>query len=194
MNEMSKIKRNPAAVKIANEILKEYDCDSLADMQDALKEIFGPLFEGMLQGEMDNHLGYKSNSKEPKSTKNRRNGSNPKTLKTTMGEVEINAPRDRNGSFEPVIVPKRSKDVSDIEGKVLSMYARGMSQRDISSTIEDIYGFKVSHDMIVYCNLKLINFWTNRNSKLTSFFIMLLYGFYNQKEAKKGDENHYAKV
>ncbi|WP_420884681.1 transposase [Absicoccus porci] len=191
---MSKIKRNPAAVKIANEILKEYDCDSLADMQDALKEIFGPLFEGMLQGEMDNHLGYKSNSKEPKSTKNRRNGSNPKTLKTTMGEVEINAPRDRNGSFEPVIVPKRSKDVSDIEGKVLSMYARGMSQRDISSTIEDIYGFKVSHDMIVYCNLKLINFWTNRNSKLTSFFIMLLYGFYNQKEAKKGDENHYAKV
>ena len=94
MNEMSKIKRNPAAVKIANEILKEYDCDSVADMQDALKEIFGPLFEGMLQGEMDNHLGYKSNSKEPKSTKNRRNGSNPKTLKTTMGEVEINAPRD----------------------------------------------------------------------------------------------------
>lgn len=85
MNEMSKIKRNPAAVKIANEILKEYDCDSVADMQDALKEIFGPLFEGMLQGEMDYHLGYKSNSKEPKSTKNRRNGSNPKTLKTSMG-------------------------------------------------------------------------------------------------------------
>ena len=100
MNEMSKIKRNPAAVKIANEILKEYDCDSVADMQDALKEIFGPLFEGMLQGEMDHHLGYKSNSKEPKSTKNRRNGSNPKTLKTSMGEVEINTPRDRDGSFD----------------------------------------------------------------------------------------------
>ena len=67
------------------ESLKEYDCDSVADMQSALKEIFGPLFEGMLQGEMDNHLGYKSNSKEPKSTKNRRIGSNPKTLKTSMG-------------------------------------------------------------------------------------------------------------
>ena len=52
----------------------------------------------------------------------------------------------------------------------------------------------LSSEWIVYCNLKLINFWTNRNSKLTSFFIMLLYGFYNQKEAKKGDENHYAKV
>ena len=107
MNEMGKIKRNPAAVKIANEILKEYDCDSVADMQSALKEIFGPLFEGMLQGEMDNHLGYKSNPKEPKSTKNRINGSNPKTLKTSMGKVEINTPRDRDGSFEPVIVPNR---------------------------------------------------------------------------------------
>lgn len=176
MNEMSKIKRNPTAVKIANEILKEYDCDSLADMQDALKEIFGPLFEGMLQGEMDNHLGYKSNSKEPKSTKNRRNGSNPKTLKTTMGEVEINAPRDRNGSFEPVIVPKRSKDVSDIEGKVLSMYARGMSQRDISSTIEDIYGFKVSHDMIsdiTNAILPEVEEWQNRPLKKCYPFVFV---------------------
>lgn len=117
-------------------------------MQDARKEIFGPLFESMLQGEMDNHLGFKSNSKEPKSTKNRRNGSNPKTLKTSMGEVKINTPRDRDGSFEPVVIPKRTKDVSEIEGKVLAMYARGMSQRDISATIEDIYGFKVSHEMI----------------------------------------------
>ena len=176
MNEMSKIKRNPAAVKIANEILKEYDCNSLADMQDALKEIFGPLFEGMLQGEMDNHLGYKSNSKEPKSTKNRRNGSNPKTLKTTMGEVEINAPRDRNGSFEPVIVPKRSKDVSNIEGKVLSMYARGMSQRDISSTIEDIYGFKVSHDMIsdiTNAILPEVEEWQNRPLKKCYPFVFV---------------------
>ena len=82
-----------------------------ADMQDARKEIFGPLFESMLQEEMDNHLGYKSNSKEPKSTNNRRNGSNPKTLKTSMGEVKINTPRDRDGSFEPVVIPKRTKDV-----------------------------------------------------------------------------------
>ena len=75
---------------------------------------------------MDNHLGYKSNSKEPKSTKNRRNGSNPKTLKNHNGRSRNQCARDRNGSFEPVIVPKRSKDVSDIEGKVLSMHARGM--------------------------------------------------------------------
>ena len=117
-------------------------------MQTALKDIFGPMFEAMLKGELNNHLGYENNSKEPKTTKNRRNGTNPKTLKTTMGEVPIKAPRDRDGSFDPQIIPKRTRDVSAIEGKVLSMYARGMSQRDISAAIEEIYGFKVSAEMI----------------------------------------------
>ena len=148
MSEMAKIKRNPAAAKIAQAILEEYDVNSVEDMQSALKDVFGPMFEAMLKGEMNHHLGYDSNSKEPKNTDNRRNGTTPKTLKTTMGEVPINAPRDRDGSFEPQIIPKRTKDVSAIEGKVLAMYARGMSQRDISSTIEDIYGFKVSAEMI----------------------------------------------
>ena len=65
-----------------------------------------------------------------------------------MGEVEIEAPLDRDGSFEPRIIPKRSKDVSGIEDKVLTMYAKGMSQRDIAETIEEIYGFEISHDTI----------------------------------------------
>ena len=147
MQDMAKIKRNPAAVEIANKILSEYNPESVEDMQDALKEIFGPMFEGLLKGELNHHLGYESNSKEEKTTDNRRNGSTPKTLKTSMGEVPINSPRDRDSSFEPVIIPKRTKDVSSIENKVLAMYARGMSQRDISSTIEDIYGFEVSHEI-----------------------------------------------
>lgn len=88
-NHIAKIKRNPAAQAIAEQILKNYEIGSVTDMQDALKEIFGPMFENMLQGELDNHLGYANNSKEPKSTTNRRNGSTPKTLKTSMGPVEI---------------------------------------------------------------------------------------------------------
>lgn len=148
MTEMARIKRNPAAVKIAEDILREFEPGSVEDMQGALKEIFGPMFEAMLKGELNNHLGYERNSKNPKETSNRRNGTSPKTLKTTMGEVPISATRDRDGSFEPQIIPKRTKDVSAIEGKVLSMYAKGMSQRDISATIEDIYGFKVSSEMI----------------------------------------------
>ena len=148
MQAMAKIKRNPAAQSIADQILENYNPESVEDMQEALRDIFGPMFEGLLKGELNHHLGYESNSKEPKDTENRRNGSTPKTLKTSMGEVKIDSPRDRDGSFEPQIIPKRTKDVSAIEDKVISMYARGMSQRDISSTIEEIYGFCVSHEMI----------------------------------------------
>ena len=92
MQDMAKIKRNPAAESIANSILENYNPESVEDMQNALKDIFGPMFEGLLKGELNNHLGYASNSKEEKDTSNRRNGSTPKTLKTTMGEVKINSP------------------------------------------------------------------------------------------------------
>lgn len=146
--DMARIKRDPKKVALAQAIIEAYNPESVEDMNDALKDLFGPLFESMLQGEMNNHLGYDSNDKGPKNTTNRRNGYTKKTLKTTQGEVEIESPRDRDGSFEPILIPKRKKDVSAIEEKVLAMYARGMSQRDISSTIEDIYGFSVSHEMI----------------------------------------------
>ena len=145
---MARIKRDLKKVALAQAIIDAYNPETVEDMNDALKDLFGPLFESMLQGEMNNHLGYDSNNKCPKETTNRRNGYTKKTLKTSQGEIEIESPRDRDGSFEPVIVPKRKKDVSAIEDKVLAMYAKGMSQRDISSTIEDIYGFSVSHEMI----------------------------------------------
>lgn len=146
--EMARIKRDPKAVALAQAIVDQYKPQSVEDMNDALKDIFGPMFEAMLQGEMNTHLGYENNDKGAKSTDNRRNGYGTKKLKTSRGEVEIEVPRDRDSSFEPQIIPKRKKDVSEIENKVLAMYARGMSQRDISSTIEDIYGFEMSHEMI----------------------------------------------
>ncbi|MDV4363445.1 IS256 family transposase, partial [Enterococcus faecium] len=136
------------AEKLAESILNAYQPESVDDMQDALKDVFGPLFEKMLQGELNNHLGYDAHSKEPKEHDNRRNGYGTKTLKTSFGEVAIDVPRDREASFEPELIPKRKRDVSDIEGKVLSMYARGMSQRDIAATVEAIYGFDISHEMI----------------------------------------------
>lgn len=135
-------------MKLAESILNAYQPESVEDMQEALKDVFGPLFEKMLQGELNNHLGYEAHSKEPKEHENRRNGYSNKTLKTSFGEVNIDVPRDRDASFDPELIPKRKRDVSDIEGKVLSMYARGMSQRDIATTIEDIYGFDVSHELI----------------------------------------------
>lgn len=142
------IKRNPAAEKIANMIINEYQPENTEDMQDAIKDIFGPMLEAMLQGEMTNHLGYESNDHGYKETGNRRNGTIKKSVRTSYGEVPIAVPRDRDGSFEPQLVSKRSRDISGIEEMVISMYARGMSQRDISATVEEIYGFSLSHEAI----------------------------------------------
>ena len=69
-------------------------------------------------------------------------------MKSTYGDIPVDVPRDREATFEPQSIPKRTRDVSGIEDKVLSMYARGMSQRDIAQTIEDIYGFEISHETV----------------------------------------------
>lgn len=128
--------------------MDEYQPQSTEEMQDALKDIFGPMFEAMLQGEMDSHLGYESNDHGPKNTENRRNGYINKTVKSTFVDLSVEVPRDRDSFFDPQIIPKRTRDVSGIEDKVLSMYAKSMSQRDIADTIEEIYGFEISHDTI----------------------------------------------
>ena len=165
---------------IAKAILEQYKPTNRDEMQDALKDIFGPMFEAMLQGEMDDHLGYESNDRGAKGTKNRRNGYTDKTVKTTMGDIDIRTPRDRDASFDPQLIPKRSKDVSGIEDKVLAMYARGMSQRDIAETIEDIYGFEISHETISRITDRVIDTakeWQNRTLKqfYTFLFVDCLY-------------------
>ena len=87
------------SVALAQAILEKYQPETKEDVQDAMKDIFGPIFEAMLQGEMNAHLGYESNNHDYKTTENRRNGYTNKTLKTTYGEIPINAPRDRDGTF-----------------------------------------------------------------------------------------------
>ena len=163
-----KNKKSEAGKAIAQAIIEQYQPASAEDMQDALRDIFGPMFEAMLQGEMNSHLGYDTNDHGYKATSNRRNGYTHKSIKTSMGEVEIDSPRDRDGSFNPQLIPKRSKDVSGIEDKVLSMYAKGMSQRDIADTIEDIYGFEISHETISNITDRVIETageWQNRPLK-----------------------------
>lgn len=165
---------------IAKAILEEYQPTTVEEMQDALREIFGPMFEALLQGEMDAHLGYKSNDRGAKDSSNRRNGYTDKMVKSSMGDIKIRTPRDRDGSFEPQIVAKRTRDVSGIEDKVLSMYARGLSQRDIAETIEDIYGFEISHETISAITDHVIETakeWQNRPLKkfYTFLFVDCLY-------------------
>jgi len=171
---MARRKKNPRGEKIARAILDEYQPQSKEEMQAALKDIFGPMFESMLQGEMEGHLGYEPHDHSYKDTKNRRNGYIPKTVKTSYGEVPIDVPRDRDGSFEPQLIPKRTRDVSGIEDKVLSMYAKGMSQRDIADTIEDIYGFDISHETISEITDKVLDELTEWQSRpLKKFYTFL---------------------
>lgn len=168
--------KNKSKNELVKAIIDAYQPETAKDVQDALKDIFGPMFEAMLQGEMNSHLGYENNDKGEKQTQNRRNGYISKNVKTSMGEMTIDVPRDRDGSFEPQIVPKRTKDISDIDKKVLSMYAKGMSQRDISNTIEDIYGFKISHDtisQITDCVLDELNEWQSRPLKKCYPFVFV---------------------
>lgn len=141
-------KRNIKRAAIAQAIMEEYQPRTREEMRDAIKDIFGPMFEAMLQGEMDSYLRYGNNERGEKNTTNRRNGYSNKSVNTTYGRLDISVPRDRKGSFEPKAIPKCAKDVSGIEDKILSMYTRGMSQRDIADTVEDIYGFDISHETI----------------------------------------------
>lgn len=141
-------KKDNAGMDIAKSIIDRYDPKNSEDMQDAIKDIFGPMSEAMLQGEMDAHLGHGTDDHSRKDTTNRRNGYSHKNIKTAYGYIPIDVPLDRKATFTPQVVPKRTRDVSGIEDKVLSMYAKGMSQRDIADTIADIYGSEISHETV----------------------------------------------
>jgi putative transposase len=127
-------------------LLDEYNIQSAEDIQDALKDLLGGTIQEMLEAEMDDHLGYEKydRSNEP----NYRNGRKSKKIRSKYGEMDINVPQDRQSTFEPQVVKKRQKDISAIDDKIISMYAKGMTTRQISETIEDIYGFEVSEGMI----------------------------------------------
>ena len=144
-------------------MLQEYDIQSADDIQNALKDLLSGTIQDMLETEMDNHLGYDryERSGEP----NYRNGTKAKTVRSKYGEFEVDVPQDRQSSFEPQVLPKRQKDISSIDDKIISMYAKGMTTRQISETIEDIYGFEVSEGMVSDITDKLlprIEEWQNR--------------------------------
>lgn len=163
-----------ASLAIARAIIDEFKPKSVAEIHEAVKSVMAPMFEAMLQGEMEAHLGYGSNDHGDKDTDNRRNGYIHKSVKTTSGEIGINVPRDRDASFSPMLIPKRCRDVSGIEDKVLSMYARGLSVRDIAETIKDIYGFEISPETISAITdhvIETAHEWQNRPLKKFYTFV-----------------------
>ena len=141
---MARRKRSPEEnerrAKI-RELLQMSGISSMEDIQDLFKETIAEFMENGLEAELDDELGYSKYDYKNKDTDNSRNGHSSKTLRTSMGEVEISVPRDRKGEFEPKILKKHQTSISqDIEEKILSMYARGMTTSDIETHIQDIYG------------------------------------------------------
>ena len=149
--------------EIIKALLSEYGIQSVQDIQEALKDLLGGTIKKMMEAEMDEHLGYEKS--ERSDNDDYRNGYKSKTVKSSIGEVELAVPQDRKSTFEPQIVKKGQKDISDIDHKIISMYAKGMTTRQISDTIEDIYGFDVSEGFISDVTDKLlpqIEEWQNR--------------------------------
>ncbi len=140
--------------KLLDLIREEYQPETAGDIQEALKDLTSGLLEEMLKAELDEHLDY-DYGEEPLGL-NTRDGYSKKTLKSSNGEMEINVPRDREGSFEPQVVKKYEKDISNIENQIISMYGRGMTTRDVSSHIQEIYGFGLSKSMVTKMTNKIL--------------------------------------
>ena len=150
---------------IIKSIIKEYGVTSAGDITNALKDLLGETLQDMMEAEFDEHMGYDKYDQSTHKT-NYRNGTSKKTVKTSQGQVNLSIPRDRNGSFEPAIVEKHNRDISDIDMKIINLYARGMSTRDISEAIYDIYGAQVSASMISQITDKVLPKaieWQNRS-------------------------------
>jgi len=141
------------------------DCTSTGDIQSKLKRLFAGTIEQMLESEMEEHLGYEKNNILGNNSGNSRNGYGKKTIISDYGDCEIAVPRDRNGEFEPKIVEKRQTRTDEIEQKIMAMYSKGMSQRDIEDTLREIYGTDISQGLISRITDKIlpeVNEWQNR--------------------------------
>jgi len=131
------------------EMLQDAGINDVAGVQDLFKEMVSTVLENGLEAELDEELGYSKYDYRNKQTDNSRNGYSEKTMKTSFGEIDIAVPRDRKGNFNPQLVKKQQTTLSgDIEEKILSMYAKGMTTSDIESHIRDIYGIDVSDSTI----------------------------------------------
>lgn len=130
------------------QIIADNNITSVGDIYSLFKDSFKDMLQELLEAEMDASIGYSKNEKQLSDSDNKRNGYSSKTVKTQFGEMPIQIPRDRNGEFEPTIIPKYQRDISGIEEKVISLYAHGLSTRDIHEQIKDIYGIEVSAEMV----------------------------------------------
>ena len=152
--------------EVLDELLKNYKGpEDLTGENGVLKQLTKALIERAMETELTEELGYEKHGRESKETENRRNGTSKKTVRTDQGELEIDIPRDRKSTFEPKIIPKHSREFKGFDDKILSMYARGMSTREIAEHLKEIYGTEVSPELISRVTdsvMEMLEEWRNR--------------------------------
>ncbi|QUH27908.1 IS256 family transposase [Vallitalea guaymasensis] len=162
---MARKKRSPEREALIKQLIAEYQPKTAQDAHDTVKDLLGDMIQGLLEGELEDELGYSKYDYHEKETNNSRNGYSKKTVRSSSGNIELDIPRDRNGEFEPQVVKKYQRDVSNIEDQVLSMYAKGMTTRDISTHLKSVYGVDASAEMISRMTNKVLPIakeWQNR--------------------------------
>jgi transposase-like protein len=176
------------------ELMKDYvnsqKFSSTTEIMEAMKEMFKDVIQQVMECELDDKLGYEKSQRESKTAiegelKNYRNGYSQKTIKTQLGEVDIKVPRDRNGEYEPKVIEKYSRNADGMEEKILSLYACGMSQRDISEQIKNLYGVEISPELVSKISEKImpeVTAWQNRALEDVYPFIFLDAIHYKVKE------------
>lgn len=138
----------PQEFDLKAELAKCKTMDDLTGKNGLLQRLVGGMLEQLLQNEMDEHLGYEKHSSIGDRSGNSRNGKTTKTIKSNYGIIELETPRDRNGDFEPAIVKKHQRSISSFDDKIISMYAKGMTVRDIQTHVQELYGADLSPALI----------------------------------------------
>ena len=138
------------------ELMEEYGVRTMEDVHNFVKMLTAETIQTALDAELESELGYSKYDYKNKSTDNSRNGYSHKTVQGSLGEIEINVPRDRNGEFEPQLVKKHQTDVSSIEDKIIFLYSQGVSTRDIQKTMREMYGIEVDDSRVSKITDKLL--------------------------------------
>lgn len=175
--------------QLKSDLARARNYEDLMGKEGAIKKLLTQTLEQMLESELTEHLGYKRYSPEGKNSGNSRNGRTHKTLRNDNGEIDIKVPRDRNGEFDPIIIRKYERTIGPIEDKIISMYAKGMTTRDIQSHVQELYGLDVSATLISNITDKIFELaveWQNR--PLESVYPIVFFDAIHYKtkdEAKK---------
>lgn len=163
---MARRKIDPERQSLIKQLMATYQPKDVGGIQEMLKDLFADALQNALEGELEDELGYSKYDYRNKDTTNSRNGFSKKTLESSMGSFEIDIPRDRNGEFNPQIIQKnQTKTTNELEEKIISMYAKGMTTSDIETHLNDIYGIEVSDTLISKVTdkiLPIVKEWQNR--------------------------------